>query len=773
MIRRLMVFSACTVAVALCVNAANSRPGPLAVVGSAAVNYGWPLAKEIGKTLILDTIIDWGKEKLGFESDNQFKQKVEGQLAQLARQFQTLDERTAKDILQLKDSLGLRPTREEVTQRLRAIQSQFEQRCEEMERKIATLKATTDDLDTRLTRFERLFAGVPRVNVDPLFRTAEPSGELRPHPLVKVWGELLCDSEANLQRLALERKLYKDSAPEIQSLIRDERAILDRTKQFRSNVVCAMGDALVARAQMLETYQEQHRKVRDHDAMIGALAWLFGMSHVEMKGDKYPGRLLVPDTFRGPSCTDILAAFDASGGDVKQFAPIFRALLGRPLDLADNPASAQKSYSTAAAGFVDDVRKSASEVSRLVREARLVRQEHLAAVERFGKLTAQVQALESRKADLLKAARAANERADGLLNAALIDYLAALKRERPGGPNLWAFRNEVLVPAYAIINRTACLDWEDRDRLEQTWTDLCNAAPNYPQYQNVSFDIHNAGVYALTMMPNGKDVASAGDDFTVAVWDALSGRVAKRFTGHRQRVYGLAAAPDGDKIASASWDGTVRVWDVAEGRELWSTDAHAQGALSVAFSPDGRWLATGGLDDALRLWDTQTFQHVQAVNAATAIWSIAFAADGQRLATAGTSKIVAEWSAPKLQRLAVHSGHTDAVFSVAYSPQGQLASCGQDNTVRLWPANAIGKGHTYHARALAYAPNGRTLVSVGFDFTARFWDSSNGEFLMTANRHHGDRIQCVAFTPDGSAIVTGSKDGKVRVWRIPETIRLH
>lgn len=118
-------------------------------------------------------------------------------------------------------------------------------------------------------------------------------------------------------------------------------------------------------------------------------------------------------------------------------------------------------------------------------------------------------------------------------------------------------------------------------------------------------------------------------------------------------------------------------------------------------------------------------------------------------------------------------GHTDAVLSVHFSPDGKsLASGSGDTTVRLWDLTtftpkATLKKHTHWVLAVAWSPNAQSFVSGSMDGRICLWDAAT----LTSRdfRGHTDAVTCLAWepyhlNPTCSRFCSGSRDGTLRVW---------
>ena len=118
---------------------------------------------------------------------------------------------------------------------------------------------------------------------------------------------------------------------------------------------------------------------------------------------------------------------------------------------------------------------------------------------------------------------------------------------------------------------------------------------------------------ALTFAPNGRTIASGGDDKTIRLWDIDTGEELAQLTGHTERINDIAISPDGQTLASCSMDHTVRLWNANTGHPLTKLNGHTSNVEAIAFSSDGSILVSGSSDETIRFWDMHTCKFMQTL----------------------------------------------------------------------------------------------------------------------------------------------------------------
>jgi WD40 repeat protein len=153
------------------------------------------------------------------------------------------------------------------------------------------------------------------------------------------------------------------------------------------------------------------------------------------------------------------------------------------------------------------------------------------------------------------------------------------------------------------------------------------------------------------------------------------------------------------------------------------------------------------------------------------IFSLAFSPDGQLLAAGSVTGEVRVWQVADYRQLMALGGHKGWVWSVAFSPDGaRLASGGEDRIVRLWQVSTGQcqmelQGHRDWIRSVTFSPDSSRLASSSDDGAVRVWEVSTGQCLAALQGSH-DRAWSVAFHPDGARLASGSEDSMVRMWEV-------
>jgi len=271
-----------------------------------------------------------------------------------------------------------------------------------------------------------------------------------------------------------------------------------------------------------------------------------------------------------------------------------------------------------------------------------------------------------------------------------------------------------------------------------------------------------------------------------------------RLEGHTQYVTSVSFNAQSTHLASSSWDGSVHLWDMNNlphhaifAPQPQSVDqVHKERVLnSVAFDAGGGLLAAADNDGSIWLWNTHDgveaavlTGHLRSVNCIT------FSRDNYLLASCSRDYTVCLWDLEQGQQPIWSREFDHMAECVAISPDSKLAALATKGVDILLLDIASGatvrvlQGHSVTVRGVAFTNDGSTLVSVSGDGTVRLWDIDSGcqtrifNISMAAVQADDDsqedtgfKLSCVAVSPDGLCIAAGDFDDKVHVWRMNES----
>jgi len=325
---------------------------------------------------------------------------------------------------------------------------------------------------------------------------------------------------------------------------------------------------------------------------------------------------------------------------------------------------------------------------------------------------------------------------------------------------------------------------------------------------------HSSIIRHVEFGGNGRLLASAASDKMVKIWDTTRDPQVVICRGHTNFATALAFSPDSRQLISASLDHTLKAWDPATGTALttapdqigvsrsltWTADRsrlvacdkfggitewdptslkpmrtlpeNAQASRTAALSPGGKYVAFSGDDkQTITIREVSTGRSISTWRAEGAVDMLAFSADGQRLAVSREDFAIEVRAPISGKRLAVVRGHTDKLYGLTFSPDGQtLAAGGDEDLIRLWDVatgrqrlaiqNRWGRKILY---AIAFSTDGSRLATGGFDAAVVIWDTATGEEVLELPTHRMG-VTALTFSADGRRLAGIINDGSLAVW---------
>ncbi len=333
---------------------------------------------------------------------------------------------------------------------------------------------------------------------------------------------------------------------------------------------------------------------------------------------------------------------------------------------------------------------------------------------------------------------------------------------------------------------------------------------------------HADYVNYLAFSHDGKLLASASKDKTIALWDPVGGRVLRTMTRHNAPVKVVLFSADDRQLISIGADRVVRFWRTADGIQIGQIEGDLAGpAYKIAVSPTGSLVAMTQ-DNQIQILNLADGKLVRTLTGHQAIVTdLEFSPDGKTLASSSCAvELLLDescpqgeirfWDLSREQPIAIwDKGHSELVIDIAFSPDGQfLAAVDRWGIAVLWkvadatsvwwlPASrrpvifspdgqflALGSEDGIAIRRVAdgeavivledygfsavFSSDGRTLITASdSDDCIRFWDIATGKLLRVLT-WHTESVHALGISPDGKRLVSGSSDRTIKLWRVED-----
>jgi WD40 repeat protein len=336
---------------------------------------------------------------------------------------------------------------------------------------------------------------------------------------------------------------------------------------------------------------------------------------------------------------------------------------------------------------------------------------------------------------------------------------------------------------------------------------------------------HPTAISSLAFRSDGEKLISGSADGTIVLWHVSDESwLSDSLHGHAGWLTSIEFHPDGQLLLSGSWDGTVKIWNIESGEIVGEIDEDIPGRVTRVFHGPGgdtigaeHYFVNSERPGSLQLWDAQTLKKIReytqeghfvvAPKAATVArmdrgtitlmdwkafldWdpgnpigrklagrefshNLSFTEDGTKLATVESGRTITVWDIATARPLYDPIESAISLSGVAFGRNGQvLAAPGTDESgsyIFLWDAlsgKLFDKLPSHgSATLLAFDPRDQILATAtSQDKGIALWDVRYGRMLGRLYRSHRGDVLTIAFSPDGSLLAVGYRDGAIHLW---------
>jgi WD40 repeat protein len=225
-------------------------------------------------------------------------------------------------------------------------------------------------------------------------------------------------------------------------------------------------------------------------------------------------------------------------------------------------------------------------------------------------------------------------------------------------------------------------------------------------------------------------------------------------------------------MMTCSLDGSLRIWNLQTGKQMANWRDGESEMITIALSPDGKKVVSGSHDGAVRLWNIDTGR-VIAKWMGSSVSSVCWHRDAERVVCGSYEGAARVWDVESGKTILEIETGLSWVHAI-YSPDMMMIATGGDSHnnefISIWDAKTGKlvtnlKGHTEGVCCLAFTLDGTTLISGSRDHSIRIWNTTTWQQIAVLTGHTGP-IFGIAISPNGRILASSSPDKTARLWNL-------
>jgi WD40 repeat protein len=278
-----------------------------------------------------------------------------------------------------------------------------------------------------------------------------------------------------------------------------------------------------------------------------------------------------------------------------------------------------------------------------------------------------------------------------------------------------------------------------------------------------------ASGFSLDFSPDGEYLITPSTNGVILYETRTWGKIQEYVNLSRTRSLYATFSNDGKYVASIDFHGNVRIWEMSPNKYLnFFGDIKDEDAKSIKFSPSTFRIAIGNYSGSIRIWSlvdgslvAELLGHTDTVN------TLEFPGNDEVILSGSSDKTIKIWDLEDGSSITRDTG--SPVLSVTFSPVDNIfTSALSDGYAQIWEFEDFTQiltlaGHSDSVNGVAFSPDGTLLVTVSKDKTIRLWRVEDGALLAILNSQF--ELFDVVFSPDGTILVSIGWEG-AQLWAV-------